>query len=217
MKMEQASAQPSIPEQKSVLRHTLLQKRSGCAPQVQKRQNEKLNRRLCQLWQFREAETVLGYYPIGSAERGFEPDIRPALLEALARGKRVALPRGTPDGTAKRKREMDFFLVESLDGLRPGSFGVPEPDPARHERLPRPESGLCLVPALAFDGSGHRLGYGKGYYDRFLSRFVGSSLGICYGDFLLERLPRGFFDRPVDAVLTQHTILFTKESSKHNG
>ncbi|MDR3313776.1 MAG: 5-formyltetrahydrofolate cyclo-ligase [Oscillospiraceae bacterium] len=196
-----------VPEQKALLRQALLQQRREYPPQAQAAQNEALNRRLCQLRQFREAEMVLGYYPIGSAARGFEPDIRPALLEALALGKRVALPRCTPDEPGN----MAFYFVDSLDDLRPGSFGVPEPDPERHEPLPRPAAGLCLVPALAFDGEGYRLGYGKGYYDRFLSRFTGSSLGFCFQDFLLAQLPRGFFDLPVDFVLTPHTILCIKE------
>jgi 5-formyltetrahydrofolate cyclo-ligase len=192
---------PTIPEQKASLRQALLQKRSAIPAQTLQQHNEKLNRRLCQLWQFREAETVLGYAPIGSAARGFEPDIYATLLEALHQGKRVAFPRCIPGS-----REMDFFLVEALEDLRPGSFGVLEPDPERQQRLPRNEAGLCLVPALAFDSAGYRLGYGKGYYDRFLARFAGSSLGICHSEFLLELLPRGFYDRPVDAVLTPQTI-----------
>lgn len=200
-----------IPEIKSELRRELLRQRAGLARQARQLFDEKINRRLCQLWQFREAELVLGYYPIGSEGRGYEPDVRPALLEALARGKRVAIPR------CAGERDMDFFLIDSLNGLRPGSFGVPEPDPERHPRLPRPEGGFCLVPALAFDREGYRLGYGKGYYDRFLSRFEGNSLGICYGDFLLDTLPRGYHDRPVDAVLTQQTIRFVKERSREDG
>ncbi len=208
---------PPLPEVKAALRRELLRQRAGCSPETRKMLDEELNRQLCALPLFRAADTVLGYYPIGSAARGFEPDIRPALLQALAQGKRVALPRCVPQDGETRKREMEFFLIESFDGLRPGSFGVPEPEPALHQRLTQPERGLCLVPGLAFDGDGYRLGYGKGYYDRFLARLAGQSLGICYEQFLLKQLPCGYYDRSVDAVLTQHAILYVKERSNNNG
>ena len=63
--------------------------------------------------------------------------------------------------------------------------------------------GLCLVPGLSFDLQGYRLGFGKGYYDRFLSDFGGTTVGICYSKCTMGELPRGTFDRAVDIVLTE--------------
>ncbi|MDR1927795.1 MAG: 5-formyltetrahydrofolate cyclo-ligase [Oscillospiraceae bacterium] len=181
-----------ISEEKALLRRALLRQRSAVEPQQRQALDKKLNERLCQLWQFREAALVLGYYPIGS-----EADIRPALLEALRRGKRLALPRCVPGS-----REMEFFLVEGLEDLPVGEHRIPEPDPDTCRRLPPDAAGLCLVPGLAFDRQGFRLGYGKGYYDRFLLRFSGNSLGLCHDFFLLPELPRGCHDVGVGAVLT---------------
>ncbi|MCL2106583.1 MAG: 5-formyltetrahydrofolate cyclo-ligase [Oscillospiraceae bacterium] len=189
----------TLPERKAALRRELLRRRGEMDSAQKAARDRKLCGRLCQLWRFREAEIILGYYPIGS-----EADIRPALLEALRRGKGLALPR-----CGSQKGEMDFYLVDSLEGLRPGAFGVPEPDPARCAALSLPARGpfLCLVPGLAFDRAGHRLGYGKGCYDRFLPRFPGGAVGICYEALLLDRLPRGRYDRAIPAVLTEDRFL----------
>ena len=65
-----------------------------------------------------------------------------------------------------------------------------------------PQNSLCVVPGMAFDCDGYRLGYGKGYYDRFLSGYHGVTAGICYSDCIRWKLPRGRFDRPVDILVT---------------
>jgi 5-formyltetrahydrofolate cyclo-ligase len=196
-------------EEKRTLRAKLLALRAQLPPTELARQNAALNEQIFRLRAFSDARLILGFYPVGSEKRGFEPDILPALRQALAMGKRVALPRcrSAEDGEADL-REMDFFVVDAWENLRPGSFGIHEPDPALHERLERPEAGLCLVPALAFDRAGYRLGYGKGYYDRFLARFAGDALGVCLDGFLLRQLPRGYYDRAVRAVMQPKGLYF---------
>ena len=71
---------------------------------------------------------------------------------------------------------------------------------------------LMAVPGIAFDDRGYRIGYGKGFYDRFLSSFDGSSIGVAYEDFILPVVPRGRFDEKVDVLLTENGVTKTIET-----
>ena len=77
---------------------------------------------------------------------------------------------------------------------------------------------VCIVPAFMFDKQGYRLGYGKGYYDRYLSRYKGSTIGICYGENLVNELFHGKYDRTVDMIVTEKDIISDINQSKggHN-
>ena len=114
--------------------------------------------------------------------------------------KAVAAPRCVP-GT----REMRFYFIETPQDLAPGSFGVREPIPEQCAPARATARSLCVVPGISFDSAGYRLGYGKGYYDRFLAGFPGKTVGICYEENLLAVLPHGRFDRPVDWIITEKT------------
>lgn len=152
------------------------------------------------LWQYRVSRQILVY-----VSTPIEVDTHRIISQALADGKRVAVPRCVPD-----TRNMEFYYIDSLDDLSPGSFGVlePEADPAR---LVSDFSGaMCLIPAFSYDFAGYRLGYGKGYYDRFLSGFNGHMIGICYRSCVRRYLPHGRFDRPVQLLVTENYIRRTK-------
>lgn len=159
--------------------------------------DQKILNRVMNLWQYRETRLILTY-----VSTPIEVDTRRLIEKSLLAGKRVAVPRCVP-GT----REMEFFLIQSLDELLPGTFGVLEPDPGRSALLEDVSEGLCIVPALSFDFHGYRLGYGKGYYDRFLARFGGSTVGLCYDNCMARSLPAGRYDRPVNLIITQRKTL----------
>ena len=99
---------------------------------------------------------------------------------------------------------------EHIDELTPGIFGSPEPSETAlrvsDTELSRPDA-FALIPALAYDREGYRLGYGKGDYDRFLSGFGGTSAGIFYSDLLFNQLPRGFFDRKVSLLVSDRGVI----------
>lgn len=147
--------------------------------------------------QYAAADTLLCYV---STE--IEVDTRAILQNALQAGKRVAVPRCIPD-----TREMEFYCISGLVDLSAGAFGVQEPDPERCEKLTDLSAGLCVLPGLAFDKQGFRLGFGKGYYDRFLTRFGGETVGICYACCMQPMLPHGKFDRRADCVVTDAAVL----------
>lgn len=91
------------------------------------------------------------------------------------------------------------------DGQHLGN--ILEPIKSKCEKLVNLNEGLCIIPALTFDEQGYRLGFGKGYYDRFLSRFKGDTAGICYECCISNRLPRGRFDRCADVVVTEKRVI----------
>lgn len=121
----------------------------------------------------------------------------------------VALPRVVP-GT----RAMRWFSVDSLEGLERSPFGVEEPpaDAAREVFPAVLPLALALVPGLAFDAAGFRLGYGGGFYDTFLADFPGTTVGLCRTCQLSAvPLPRGPYDLPVGLVVTEDgDILFSE-------
>ncbi len=126
-----------------------------------------------------------------------EVDSLKIIERAVKEGKRVACPRCV-DGT----REMDFYYINSVDELEPGTFGVLEPTANKQNLVTDFSNGVCVVPGLAFDYGGFRLGYGKGYYDRFLSGYNGYTCGLCYAENVVRFLPHGRFDRHVGLLIT---------------
>lgn len=152
----------------------------------------RLFRRLISLERYRRAKMVITF-----VSTPIEVDTHNLILYALTEGKQVVVPRCVP-GT----RLMDFCLIRSFDDLEPGTFSVLEPKQSC-EVLTRFDNSLCVVPGLAFDMHGFRLGYGKGYYDRFLNAYHGYTVGICYNSCLYPSLPHGRFDCAVDLLVTE--------------
>lgn len=108
------------------------------------------------------------------ASTNIEVDTRRIIEYCLTRGIPTALP-------VSGESELSFYYIKSADELKAGRFNIDEPPP---DRPAKPDKqALCIVPALCADGEGARLGYGKGYYDRFLSGFPGLSVILCYKSF----------------------------------
>lgn len=120
------------------------------------------------------------------------------IARAFADGKKVAAPRCI-EGT----HEMEFYEISSMDDLAPQTFGVLEPVRERCRLLADFSGSVCLVPALAYDRAGYRLGYGAGYYDRFLSVYPGPKIGLVYAQNLRRSLWKGRYDVPVDLIVTE--------------
>ncbi len=125
-----------------------------------------------------------------------EVDTRSLIEYSLMKGKTVAVPR-----CDKSTNIIGFYRIKSLDDLEKGFFNILEPDRFCSE-LVKFKNALCIVPGLAFDKKGFRLGYGRGYYDRFLSSNDVNTVGLCYREFLVDELPVEGFDIAVDLILT---------------
>lgn len=152
--------------------------------------------RLLALSEYARAETIFTY-----VSKPIEVDTIALIKAALANHKQVAVPRCVPD-----TYDMEFYYITSLDDLEKGTFGVMEPNPEKCRLVPKSGTGLCVVPGLSFDAQGYRLGYGKGYYDRFLAEFQGDTAGICYAGCVQWNLPHGYYDKPVGILITEKYI-----------
>lgn len=139
-----------------------------------------------------------------------EVDTLELINYSLSLGKKVAVPKCI-DGT----REMEFHCIDSLSQLSPGAFGVLEPTGDKTSRIFDFDNSVCLVPGLAFDYDGYRLGYGKGYYDRFLSNYNSEKIGVCYCSCIAKHLPRGRFDKNVDILITEKYIRRINEEANN--
>jgi 5-formyltetrahydrofolate cyclo-ligase len=159
--------------------------------------DKKIQNKLLNLFLVREADIVLTYV---STE--IEVKTLDFINALLNQGKKVAVPKCLND-----KGDMDFFIINSLNDLEDGYFGVQEPNPEIAQKAFVTENSVCVVPAFSFDEKGYRLGYGKGYYDRFLSRFPGKTIGICYEENIRDSLMHGKYDRPVGLIVTEKRIV----------
>lgn len=154
--------------------------------------------RLMSTRQYKNAEVILCY-----VSTPIEVDTRVLIQKSLENGKQVAVPKCRPDGIS-----MDFYLINGFEDLEKGTFGVLEPIEERCH-IYSGENSICIVPGLCFDQRGYRLGYGKGYYDRFLTNYSQSKIGICYNDCVQQRLFCGRFDVPVDLLITEKYLRVT--------
>jgi 5-formyltetrahydrofolate cyclo-ligase len=139
---------------------------------------------------FRTADTVGAYFAIGSEVRTDQ-----IISEVNKLGKIVALPRVEGESIS--------FYRHSHGNLVKGRFGILEPLPKIEIR----DIDLLIVPGIAFDKRGYRLGYGRGYYDKFLSENPTVSIGLAYSIQLVENLPHGSHDRRMDAIATESGVL----------
>ena len=185
---------PASPD-KAALRKAALARRDGLAVEAREEASRRIAETILSLPEVAKADLVSAYWPIRS-----EVDLRPLIVGLRARGQAVALPQVTPDGLV-------FRLAAEGDALSPGGFGLSEPGPDSTIVDPR----VLLVPLAAFDRRGHRIGYGKGYYDRALARLDAPvralALGIAFSAQETPRVPDGPHDRPLDAIVTETGLI----------
>lgn len=180
---------------KRALRAAVLATRDALPPDTRRFAAKAIVRALLATPSFSAARTVLLTLPFGS-----EWDTRPIALAALAAGKTVVLPR-----VDAARRRLDLGVVRDLDtDVIAGYRGIPEPRPETEQMTPA-ELDWVLVPGLAFDLAGGRLGYGGGYYDRLLAELHPNVPRVA-GLFALQvvtAVPTGSLDRPVDCLVTE--------------
>ena len=154
------------------------------------------SKNLQKIEEFVKADIVLLYYPTKN-----EISPLPLFEICLKMGKTVAFPVCQKESTT-----LMFKKVTSLDMLSPSSFGIFEPNEECEIIIPT-EKTICITPALLFSKDGHRLGYGKGYYDRFLKDFNGIAVGFSYSACVLDSIPHDTYDIPLDMIITESEVL----------
>ncbi|MGN0667340.1 MAG: 5-formyltetrahydrofolate cyclo-ligase [Huintestinicola sp.] len=183
-----------IREYKKSLRARFKEIRRSMTPEEKEDRDRKIFQRITGSAAYREASIILTY-----VSTDIEVDTRMLIDKALADNKRVAVPRCI-SGT----RDMDFYFIKSTDDLESGTFSVLEPVPEKCVKAYAFENALCIVPGLSFDMQGYRLGYGGGYYDRFLSAHPRLyKMGVCYCSCTVNELYHGRYDIRADALITE--------------
>lgn len=144
--------------------------------------------------EYKKSKEILVY-----VSSSIEVDTRMIIDKCWIDGKAVLAPRCVPDSN-----EMSFYEIKSFDDLKQGAFGIYEPNQGcrSYESFEHP---CCIVPGLAYDKAGYRLGFGKGFYDRFLSHFNGKQIGVCYSNCICDSLPNEKYDIAVDIVVTDES------------
>ena len=187
-------------EYKGVLRQEAKAYRRSLSAEVKEKKDSAILRRLLSLRQYQQASLVLTY-----VSTPIEVDTHQLIRQAFADGKRVGVPRCI-DGT----RLMEFYEIGSMEDLEKRTFGVLEPIPERCQLLTDFSKSICVVPALLYDLSGYRIGYGGGYYDRFLAQYPGYKVGITYVKCIRRKVLHGRYDVPVSALVTERYVNFLK-------
>ncbi len=180
---------------KTALRAEYVRIRTKISPALRSTTDARILQRLVELPTWREARLVLTYVSFGS-----EVDTHGLMQAAWSAGKQVAVPR------CRRSHSLDFYVISSEDDLEPGLRGLMEPSPDCGRPLTPPQmvGSLCIVPGLVFDADGYRIGYGGGYYDRFLAFYPGEKVALVRSRQLSGNpLPRDEHDVPVDWLVSE--------------
>ncbi|MCR4689987.1 MAG: 5-formyltetrahydrofolate cyclo-ligase [Lachnospiraceae bacterium] len=195
--------------EKKRLRKQTLEKRDTLTKECRNEKNERITRILLASDLYKNAGQILAFASFGS-----EADLDPLIRAALADQKEVYLPKVEGD-------EMHFYRIEDLGDLVEGYRGIREPDSEKADIFPESEekivSSLLLLPGVVFDRAGGRIGYGKGFYDRFLQRIANlvsyENLKICAVAFDLqlmkdEILPMEDTDQKVPCIVTEEGLQY---------
>ena len=189
----------SLKEEKNALRRNFSSQRAAIDDSYHKEASEKIAELFFDSTAYKNAETVLLYLSINREVR-----TRAMIDLILNDGKRLALPVCFDNG------RMTFRYITNKNQLVKGKFSAPEPNDGCEEYVGNTPT-VCVIPALAFDKAGYRLGYGKGYYDRYLSRFDTVRVGFCFHELFVDSLPHGRFDAASDVVITEKGVFYTSE------
>ena len=183
---------------KSEIREFMKKKRSSMTFERIVVYSGQILKKLIEMPEYDRADAILAYVSFSS-----EVDTHFLINKALADGKKVAVPR------VNGKTDMDFYLLNSMNDLLPGTYGILEPDVEKCRKLEMSadKKYLLILPGVAFDENHTRLGYGGGYYDRFLAKYRDRDITkvmLAYeSEKTDEPLPKDDFDVPADVILTE--------------
>lgn len=187
-------------ERKRMQRTAALAARRSVPPRERGRSEEHVCSLLVSMPEIRCAQVILSYVAAGD-----ELSLHAFHDWACKEGKTVAYPVSYPEG------RMEAFVSTGPDGMRKGMFGITEPCPKKGALLRPEEIDLVLVPCVAFDGEGRRLGHGGGYYDRYLPGCVrGMKVAVAFEAQRLPCVAADDLDVPMDALVTEQGVQYFK-------
>ena len=182
----------TMADEKKALRQQVRRELAKLSPEELVQSDKALFERFLALPQVQKAKTIFGFWGIA----GKEPDTSILIKELVAQGKTICLPRMMPG---------HLMTLPQYVPERPmidAGFGIWEPDPDC-PLIDKSQVDLALVPAVCYDRRGYRLGFGGGYYDRWLKDFTGDTVGMCRDVVLQDRVPTEPHDSRVDVLITE--------------
>ena len=191
-----------IKKEKTALRRLCKKKRA----QIQGSEKEAFDKSICaciaHLPEFSSASVLLAYYPVST-----EINIMPLVSLAEKHGKRVAFP------VCISETEMVFRYCDDIESQPCGAYGIKEPSEG-HSLYEKSSDTFCIIPALAVDKNGYRTGYGRGYYDRFLSGYEGAGAAVIYSALVFDEIPHDCYDAKIKTIITERGVLPTNEQEQ---
>ena len=191
---------------KKTLRDLIIKQRGLISEADSRAKSEAIAKQLCETDFYQKARTVFCFI-----SKAGEPNTEPIIRQVFADGKVLCVPRTYPDGLMEAV-PVGEDAIASKEADWPSFFGIPEP-PKELGTIDRGELDMIVVPSLAVDIDGYRLGFGGGYYDRFIESFRGLrtrpfTVAIQFAEFYyIKKLPRESHDSPVDAIITEEGII----------
>ncbi|RKQ34028.1 5-formyltetrahydrofolate cyclo-ligase [Oceanobacillus halophilus] len=178
---------------KSELRKSAIAKLKHLADTEKEQIDKQLTSNLIRSNLWTEAKTI-GI----TVSQGFEWDTKSIIEEAWEQGKTVAVPKCLP-----KAKKMDFYKLENFHQLEKVYYNLLEPKPEETEKMDKNEMDLLIVPGLVFDKKGYRIGFGGGFYDRFLTDYSNDTIALLHSSQLVESVPRESYDIPVENIVTE--------------
>ena len=178
----------SVSIQKSALRKHLLEKRDATSAELRNILSEKIHENLKKISSYTNSQNIACYFPIGS-----EVDTHDVMLNILKQGKNLLLPRVVDNN-------IQFYIVSNLEKLERGSFEIMEPKDSCEKAK---KIDCVLIPTVGVSKLGVRLGYGHGYYDRFLSSTDAVKISLTYSKQIVKSIPSDSHDIKIDWIVTE--------------
>jgi len=190
-----------LPADKASIRKIVLSRRNALSVEIRKVKDLKIKEKILALPEFRAAHKILLYASFRS-----EVDTLDLLKYCVDYGKIIVLPKVDRDND-----ELALYRIEDMNEVVAGYMGIPEPQVHEGRRMPVEEMDLIIVPGVAFDGHCNRLGYGKGFYDKLLTRGAKAKIAIAYEEQIVEYIPSEPYDIKMDKIITDKRIIECSE------
>lgn len=186
---------------KKTIRNEVLEKRGKLSKNDHKNFSKDINNSIYNSSYYKDAETIMTFVSFLD-----EVDTHEFIKESIANGKRIVVPITIPE-----TKELRPSQVNDFSELEPGYYNILSPKEEFIRLVDPKEIDLVIVPGVAFDRSGYRVGYGGGYYDRFLSKIPNVvKIAIAFHLQLIDKAPKEHFDIPVDYIVTEKEVISCK-------
>ncbi|KWT83484.1 5-formyltetrahydrofolate cyclo-ligase [Candidatus Magnetominusculus xianensis] len=189
----------ALNDHKAALRREALRLRDSIDPKTKKTKDSEIHKNLFQTREFTKAKSVMFFASIRS-----EPNTLDMIAAALTLNKIIVLPR-----VNLKERSLEPYIITNLFELVPGYMNIPEPHPELAAKCSAEDIDVIVMPGLAFDKSGGRVGYGGGYYDRFISGIKGQRpvlAAVAYDEQVMESVPVMSYDQRIDMIVTESGV-----------